>query len=179
MNSERGDTLVEVLVAIALLGVVIAAAMRMMTVGQAAILNNVERTQVQSQMTSQLNMIRYARDEYFRAERQPMSPGARDWMGIMNYVSPELINPDGCSQAREGFWLDTARFDGAAEDQVAVRPYGQSVPETVATPGDGLWVEARRQGNENYVDFVIKSCWSTSNSNGQQEAKTAMRLYVP
>ena len=58
MRRENGDTLVEVLIATTILATAVVAGLGIMNFGFGAVLNSIERTQVQAEITSQLSMAR-------------------------------------------------------------------------------------------------------------------------
>lgn len=180
-NPERGDTLVEVLIAIAVLSTAIVGGLGIMNFGYGIANNAVERTQVQASMNSQLSMISYARDAYIQAEQQPSSGGARAWQAIMSHVTNGAPNTSVCNgvtpQPSGGFYIkeDIATFDTAS-----VTAYNGTAATTLALPGSGMWIEGRKAGGAvNYVDFYVKSCWSAVGAGSDQMSRTVMRLYVP
>ncbi len=179
---ERGDTLVEVLIAVAILSLVVVGALQVMSAGQAVALNGVERTQVQSILSSQLNLIRYFRDEYIRADNQPTTPAAQDWAAVVGRFAGSTINPSPCSGAvRNGFYIAENYAAAAPVGQFTMTPYTYSAANGVPALGNGVWVEAQQviAGSSSFVDFVAKACWDPVGSGTKQESKIVMRLAVP
>jgi len=180
---ERGDTLIEVLVAITVLSAVIVGGLWIMNFGYSIANNAVERTQVQATMNGQLALISYARDAYLRANQQPTDAGSQMWQAI----SAKIVNGAGNNNphcngtapapGNNSFYLND---NLASLGTASVVNYSGAAATTLAAPGAGMWVEARRAGGSiPYVDFYVKACWQAIGSAPQQEARTVMRLYVP
>lgn len=183
-NSERGDTLVEVLIATAILGAAIVGGLTIMNFGYSIASNAVERTQVEATMNSQLSLIRYARDGYLRANQQATDPASRLWVQINSKattgVSSETVCTGSTPAPTNGFYV---RDDFATLGNTgSVVDYSGTVANGLARPGTGMWVEARKSRDADttvkYIDFYVKACWEAVGSNPQQEARTVMRLYV-
>jgi Tfp pilus assembly protein PilV len=181
MVRERGDTLVEVLIAVTILSAAIVGGLAIMNHGYSLASNAVERTQVQATMEGQLSIIRYARDAYIRAGEQPTDAGSRLWDGMQTYVTTGASSQAVCNgntpQPQNGFWLrDTLNN----LDEASVNNYSGTVATALATPGQGMWLEARRSGGSlPYIDFYVKACWQGIGNVAQQEARSVLRLYVP
>jgi Tfp pilus assembly protein PilV len=65
-SKQRGDTLVEALMAIVIISVVIVGAMTMMSRGLAVAQIALEHSQTRLMINSQLEMLRFARDSYLK-----------------------------------------------------------------------------------------------------------------
>lgn len=180
MRHESGDTLVEVLIATAILGAAVVAGLGIMNFGFGVILNSIERTQVQASVNSQLSLIQYARDAYVRAGRQGTVPGGPAvWQAILDNTtatySNSVCNGSGGPATAVGNKPFYVNDDGSA--------YTAGVPASatsVPAAGNGLWVEAvRPTPSTNYIDFYVKACWTPAAGSNHQESRSAMRLYVP
>src|SRR5262245_49800310 len=79
-NKNRGDTLVEVLVSVAILGLVIIGAVTLMSRGLAAAQTALEHSQVRLLVSGQYEMLRQLRDEYVR---DPNSTAGQLWHSIV------------------------------------------------------------------------------------------------
>jgi len=182
IRPERGDTLIEVLIATAILGAAIVGGLTAMNYGYAIANNAVERTQVEGTMNSQLSYIRYARDGFIRANKQAVDGPSKMWAAIMSRVTSGASSQAVCNgtapQAVNGFYI---RDDFTNLNETSVIAYDGTSATTLAEPGGGMWLEGRRVSTSavQYVDFYAKACWQSIGSNPQQEARTVMRLYVP
>ncbi len=180
MNRESGDTLVEVLIATAVLAAAVVGGLGIMNFGFGLILNSIERTQVQAGINSQLSLIQYARDAYVRADRDgTVAGGPAVWQAVLDNATSSYskdvctgVGVPATNSGRNPFYI---KDDGTA--------YQAGVPATATsapTAGSGLWVEAVRPSvTTNYIDFYVKACWQPSAGTTNQESRSAMRLYVP
>lgn len=175
-QTERGDTLVEVLMAVVLISVVIVGAMTMMTRGLAAAQVALEHSQVRLSVNSQIEMLRFARDSYLTSAT---SASGVQWQAIITASNANAITYDATCNvtgSKQGFYLTK---NGS---QVTRSNYTPNTPAIVSTPGSGLWIESVLSPSGTtpaYVDFVIRACWQGSGSAGQQRTVTAVRLYDP
>ena len=179
MNRERGDTLIEVLIATAILAAAVVGGLGIMNFGFGVILNAVERTQVQAAVTSQISLARFARDEDVRDRAGLGGAGGTLWNDILarastNYTSSVCDPATGAPAPGDNpFYINE---DGSAITTAGV----PATPTAVPTAGNGLWVEAHRpSATTTYVDVYVKACWRPSAGSTSQEAKSVVRLYVP
>jgi len=182
---ERGDTLVEVLIATAILGAAVVAGLGAMNYGFGLILNAIERTQVQASVNSQLALVQYARDEYLRAQRDPAgSLGAGIWQQIVDRTATGY-NQGVCTANAAPATDDAANKPFYINDQgTALVPAPPAAATATPFAGQGLWVEAVKSADpavarSNYIDIYVKACWKPIVGNTNQEARTVMRLYAP
>ena len=180
-RNQRGDTLVEVLMAIVVLSMVIVGAVTVMTRGLKASQLAVEHTQVRMQINSQMEMLRYLRDSY---ATDPTSAGGQRWSGLFTgsplYASATASTYSdtvcGVSPGKTGFYLTQSAGN------VTVTQFNPvTQPATSAIPGQGLWIEMTRSTGISpaYVDIMIKACWSGIGDSTDQRSVTAIRLYDP
>jgi type II secretory pathway pseudopilin PulG len=175
---ERGDTLIEVIFATAVLSLIIVIALSVMNAGTAQAERAVEGTFVRQGIDSQTAMLRFARDAYVDKEAgaDVLWSGPN---GILNQRSSSILDfsqlattqPNCKPTNNKAFWLDT---QGGL---VTVNTIF-SAPTTYAAPGNGMWIEATPTGTANYVDFYIYACWSAPNGVGNSTSGTVVRLYV-
>lgn len=183
MRRQSGDTLVEVLIATAILSVAVVGGLGMMNFGFGTILNSIERTQVQAGINSQFSLIQYARDEYVRASRDgTVTGGPAVWQAIIDNAT-DTYSTDVCTSAgapatnasRNPFYI---RDDGSVYEPLQFTPT-PAVPTGVPTAGIGLWVEVvRPTTTTNYIDIYVKACWPPAAGVANQESRSAMRLYT-
>jgi len=201
-KSQRGDTLIEVLVAIAVLGALIAVAYAVMNRGFASTQNSLDRTSTQALINGQASMLR-------AAHARAANGDSTSWdaivalvpTGVSSYTSPSSDPTangkaviDGCTSSfsnfdQWNFYFDVNRTDGIDPMLPKKIDYG-ATPDLArkgTTPklGDGIWVEGHgyKPGvNEDLYVFYIKSCWMPTYSAGNNvssQAKTVVRLYAP
>ena len=178
---QRGDTLVEVLMAIVVLSMVIVGAITLMTRGIKASQLAVEHTQVRMEINSQMEMLRYLRDAYVT---DPASTAGQRWNSLFS-GTPTYANTTASaysdtvcevSSNKTGFYL--AQTGGT----VVVNQFDAAQqPATHAVAGRGLWIEITRSSGISpaYVDILFKACWSGIGDSADQRSVTALRLYDP
>lgn len=174
-NKQTGDTLVEVLLSIVILGAVIVASITIMNRGLTAAQTSVEHSQVRLVINSQYEMLRKARDDYIK---DPASANGQTWAAIVTAIPPSatLSYNDTCTvnQPGEDFYLTQTAT------QIQRQLYNDTQATLVPSPGQGMWIEAKKSDTalKPFVDFVIRACW-TGPGTGQQRTVTAVRLYDP
>jgi prepilin-type N-terminal cleavage/methylation domain-containing protein len=180
-RNQRGDTLVEVLMAIVVLSMVIVGAITVMSRGLKASQLAVEHTQVRLQINAQQEMLRYLRDGYLS---DPNSTAGQTWKGLFGgaplYANTTATNYNDAScsvtAGKNGFYL--TQTGGV----VGVNAFNASnKPAAYALPGQGMWIEMTRSTGISpaYVDVVFRACWSGIGDSADQQAVTVIRLYDP
>jgi len=184
-RDTRGDTLIEVLLAMAILTVMIVGAIGVMNFGAANNQTAVEHSQVRSAINGQTAMLQYLRDDYMVQFGQPLAGSAgAEWATIigpsyLNTGAMPAIDDASCApiNAAKAFYLDGNALNPAG----TVTKYTGALPATYAQPGQGLWVEAFRvvgtNPSEAAVDFLIRGCWSATYNAPLQQETTITRLY--
>lgn len=179
---QRGDTLVEVLMAIVIMSVIIVGTLTIMSRGLASGQLSVEHSQVRLHVNGQLDLLTYLRDQYLI---DPNSAAAATWKQILDNTNTQPFEYDGTcapTPAKLGP-TNTTFYLTKAAGVVTRQPFNPALtPATIAIPGRGLWVEARnalQATNPPYVDLVIRACWAASGGLGEQLTVTAIRLYTP
>jgi len=173
---QRGDTLVEVLMAIVIMSMVIVGALTIMSRGLAAAQIALEHSEVRLSINSQIEVLRFARDSYIKNNTDP---SAAQWSAIVAASNANPITYDSSctvSSGKQPFYMTK---NGT---QVTRNVYTPSTPTTVAVPGKGLWIETVLSPSgisPAYIDFVIRACWQGAGSSTNQQAVTAQRLYDP
>jgi len=181
-RNQRGDTLVEVLMAIVVLSMVIVGAITVMSRGLKASQLAVEHTQVRMQINSQLEMLRYLRDSY---ESDHNSQAGQTWTGLFGgsptYANTTTTNYNDTSCAnvttgKTGFYL-TQTTGTVSVNQFNIN----NKPSSYAQPGQGMWIEMTRSSGISpaYVDIMVRACWSGIGDSADQQAVTVLRLYDP
>ncbi len=184
-TNQRGDTLIEVLLAMALLAIVTLALHSVMNRGLADMQLALERTSVRTAMTGQSNILRALRDDYMAQKTAPApgTPGVL-WAKILqsvgdggylntNSAQKPTFNETTCNATNKAFYLT---HDGSG---IKLQDYTNQPAVSYAQPGAGLWVEAYPRGDVSpqAVDVMIRGCWSALGDKGLVHETTTMRLY--
>ncbi len=176
-RNQKGDTLVEVLVSVAVLGLVVVGAITIMTRGLSAAQTALEHSQVRLIITSQNEMLKRLRDDY---TTDPSSAAGQLWHTIVassNNSSPSY--GDNCSVSSDK--QSTAFYLDKQPTGITRSTYSSStLPSGLPTPGSGFWIEPSKSTSVQppYMDFVIRACWQGIGGINQRTV-TAVRLYDP
>lgn len=186
-QAERGDTLVEVTVAMAVLGLMLAASLAVINRGLMGVSNAVERTSVRASLSSQAELLRYVFDD-------PVTNKAT----YDKILDPKRTKPNnnlgqsGC-KIGGGFYLSVGNgalpvemheLNQADTDHLANNVYGQ--PEAAGdNKGNslGIWIEGDKhdaQGDmPGYIDFYVRACWTphAAQQPGSGRMESNVRVY--
>lgn len=175
-HKMRGDTLVEVLLAIMILATVIVGSITIMNRGLIAAQTALEHSQVRLAINSQLEMLRQIRDEY---ARDKTTANALTWKAVIDAApdSGTLGYQAGCtsSQPTTDFYLS------ATATQISRNAYNDAPAPNTPLAGQGLWVEAKKSNGVSpaFLDIVLRACWKGIGSSTFERTVTAVRLYDP
>lgn len=192
--SERGDTLVEVMFAIAVFAFVASGSLAVMNRGVQTTQRSLEITQVRQVMNDQAESLRYIQQNALAGD----STDASLWGTLLSstYTEPSA-SPFGLNAS--GQCPSSAANLGASYHPFVIDPETMSIKNTnlfgdsssVAYPQIthntggaftgtyGLWVEAVQPvSTSNFVDFNIRACWDAPGSTVPVTLGTLVRLYV-
>lgn len=185
--NQRGDTLIEVLLSIAIMSMVIVGGSILMNFGMQNAINSVEHTQVRNSIVGQSELLRYLRDN---AEAGGNDNTSTTWNtqlrtggSFVTTAPPTAVNGCSPSGGRQAFYLTVAYNGEDNRPTITVRNYPGSISDSrpYAIPGRGMWLEgvASSSGVERpYIDFHIRACWQGSGGGDyQQQSNTVVRLY--
>ncbi len=188
MTKQRGDTIIEVLVAIVVLSTVLVISYGIMTRGFANGQIALERTETQAMLNAQATILRTVRDTS-QSQKEETGVDTSEWSAVLNLTrnAPASGIPasavEGCSHPTNAqFYFQPS----AANPMMPIENTTQLVNssyiriKSFPTYGDGMWVEGYKvstAGSQVYYDFYIKSCWYTPYGGDQQMMRTTVRLY--
>ncbi len=186
-QAERGDTLVEVTVAMAVLGLMLAASLAVINRGLMGVSNAVERTSVRASLSSQAELLRYVFDDPVTNKE------AYKW--ILDHTGSNVnLGQNGCEIGGGGFYLSVNNKTGtppveihelnqAGTTDLANNVYGQ--PEAGDDKGNsqGIWIEGDKHdgkdGMPGYIDFYVRACWTphAAQQPGSGRMESNVRVY--
>ena len=188
---ERGDTLVEVTVAMAVLGLMLAASLAVINRGLMGVSNAVERTSVRASLSSQAELLRYVFDD-------PVT-NKDVYDKILSRTQPNNnLGQNGCEIGNNsGFYLsvnnktgtppvEMHELDPAKTQQLADNVYGQPEAGEVGNNSGvsrGIWIEGDKhdaQGDmPGYIDFYVRACWTphAAQQPGSGRMESNVRVY--
>jgi type II secretory pathway pseudopilin PulG len=193
---NHGDTLIEVLFAMAVFSLVAVSSMSIMNQGTATSQRALEITLVRQEMNAQAETLRFINASYIMRYESgktsyPDTP-ADEWIKIKAKADSSVSKLDiECRIPDDGFVLNThtAKF---ANPSGSSRPKGATTfsqvvyNANVITAVEGIWIEAIKSSNgdvpenrANYVDFHIRACWASPGQSVPMTLGTIVRLYEP
>ncbi len=191
---QRGDTIIEVLLAVTVFSLVSVGTMMVMNQGTSSAQRALEITLVKEQIDSQAEALRAAQQAY--AVDKTSDEGST-WTQITNInsgngtgsVPPASGNqcPDNYSgtsvfamNGRTAGIIQGAQLLGAGATNAP--PYSQVTynNDDSAQNVYGLWIESgKSSGAPLAYDFTIHACWYSVGTNKPMELQTVVRLYDP
>ena len=190
-QAERGDTLVEVTVAMAVLGLMLAASLAVINRGLMGVSNAVERTSVRASLSSQAELLRYVFDD-------PVT-NKEAYKAILGRTKPNNnLGQNGCEIGNGGFYLSVGggtspveihKLNPAGTTELANNVYGQ--PEAAGDKSGngndnslGIWIEGdkhdgQKDGMPGYIDFYVRACWTphAAQQPGSGRMESNVRVY--
>lgn len=176
-SSEQGDTLVEVLVALSVLAIVVVGAFSLMNKGVAQMYDSMERAEVRQLLNKQIELLNYARDQYFQKDDATADVNAvMLWQSMESAASAATIPAlDNCTDTSGGFSIQ-----GSAQTNVQfVSGVAHAVASGFPAPDNGIWIQkiSTPGAPVPYVDFYVRACWMQGSSPVMQVESSVVRLY--
>lgn len=201
---DRGDTLIEVLFAIAVFSLVAVSSLSIMNQGMATAQRALEITLVRQEINAQAETLRFLNASYIQAYKlgsSSYSGQAGEWSKIRSRaLSTTTISDLGeCTPPpNSSFILNTRKAEyvsptvpgrPVAVDMLPQSTFSQVVYDTnnVVTSAQGIWIEAigsesstdPNEANAGYIDFHIRACWDSPGQSMPVTLGTIVRLYEP
>ena len=201
-TTDRGDTLIEVMFAVAVFALIAVTSLALMNQGMATSRRAVEITTVRAQIDAQAETLRFLQtayvneyypgltynltdatstpaEEYYRIVQRVDSTGSASKFGSRPCDSPPsnsfVLNARTARvQTNYAFFKKPTNATAA---QVIYDPATNNLTES-----NGIWVEgvrAARTGNSGYIDFHIRGCWDAAGVKTPMNLGTIVRLYEP
>jgi type II secretory pathway pseudopilin PulG len=204
--NESGDTIIEVLFAVAVFAMVAVGSLAIMNQGTATAQRSLEITLVRQQLDAQAEAIRYVHQAYiasYQGSGSSPTGTAAEWIKMTNKATGKgadsasdfgLTNGTTCPDRAPGqrpFILDarTATVWGSTPDMsppdgASLPPFSQVIynDDSSVSRAYGLWVEAVPSTNSTgpgFVDFHIRACWDAPGGSAPMTLGTIVRLYEP
>jgi type II secretory pathway pseudopilin PulG len=202
-KQQRGDTIIEVLFAVAVFAMVAVGSLSIMNQGTATAQRSLEITLVRQQIDAQAEAIRYIHHAYvaaYQRDSTPPSDGiAGEWKkmtdkGVATASTFGSTSNGACPTqlpSAQSFIVNARTATIATSSPAMVAPPGVSLPpfaqviyntDSSIAYAYGLWVEAVPSVSSNgpgFVDFHIRACWDGPGSSVPMTLGTIVRLYEP
>ncbi len=203
-RNERGDTIVEVLFAVAVFAMVAVGSLSIMNQGTATAQRALEITLVRQQIDAQAEAIRYIHQSYVAGFQKGGTPTgtAAEWIKMTQDRAEDSASDFGqidtngrCPAQVPGqnpFIINARQAKVSTTKPTMSPPANGSLPpfSQVAYNDDGvsikaaygMWVEAvpsKDTSIPGFVDFHIRACWDSPGSSAPVTLGTIVRLYEP
>lgn len=195
-HSYRGDTLIEVMLAITVFSLIVVSSLAIMNQGLYTAQRSSEISLVRSQIDSQAEALRFLNASYVNAfigeGADYGNTPAGEWKKIVSDTN-NLVNSvsdfgaigTSCpSPVSESFIINTKRANIYTNSINNASTFSRVVYDTndIVTSAQGIWIEAYRSAAINksgYVDFHIRACWDSPGQATPVTLGTIVRLYEP
>lgn len=198
INRNRGDTIIEVMLAITIFSLIIVSSLAIMNQGLYTAQRSLEISLVRSQIDSQAEALRFLNSSYINAFRGETanygSTPAAEWKKIVsdsnnlvNSVSDFGVSGNSCpNPVAQSFVINTKKATLYTSSINRASTFSRinydSNDNITNTSVQGIWIEALRSNANNhsgYVDFHIRACWDSPGQSAPVTLGTIVRLYEP
>lgn len=191
MLNQRGDTIIEVVLAFAVFSMVSIGAMTIMGQGSNTAQRALEITQVRQYIDSQAQALRAAQQAHTAAggvattewRKIALTGAANDSQKyadetrcpVENDITGSFImNPDNAAAVTTGSWF--------RDINAATAPPYAKVTTSSGVEAHGMWIERSFDEGGNgpdSFDFVVRACWFGAGLSTPLQLETSVRLYEP
>ena len=184
-RAERGDTLVEVTVAMAVLGLMLAASLAIINRSLMGVSNAVERTSIRASLNTEVELLRYIFDD------QVTNKNLVDDI-VSKTQSGQKVEGRGCEIGTNSFTLYDTGNQAAPVAKNELDPDDKVAEHVGGKPGiskqgqhNGIWIEGDKHpggaGNSmpGYIDFYVRACWTpyAAQQPGSGRMEANVRVY--
>lgn len=181
-RSQRGDTIIEVILAVSLLSLVTVSAFTVMQRATSTAYDALERSAVRLRLNGQIELLNYFRDSYASAVASGTAIAgtpAEKWVTIVAQPNAPVPSLTTCAAPSGSFYLNRTTT-GTIEYQVVTGSI--SAAAGMPSPGNGLWIASvdtsSSSPKKKYQEFYVVACWPTT-TKGEQRMSSVVRLYDP
>lgn len=206
---NRGDTIVEVIVAFAVFSMLAVAGLSLMNQGTATAQRTLEIDLVRQQIDSQADALRFINRELASGNSRVQNTWkdvivsrALDTSGsaVSNALTPfdEIADSQAClpvDRNQNAFAIDIndipdLLISGSSNEAVSITlledikssvTYSKigKISEGLSTEAQGIWIVAVKGDSGKYFDFHIRACWISPGQAAPMKLGTIVRLYEP
>ncbi|MBI3889871.1 type II secretion system protein [Candidatus Saccharibacteria bacterium] len=184
---EKGDTIIEVLFAIAVFSLIAVGGLSIMNQGTALAQRALEINLVRQQIDTQSEAIRYINQSYVADFGKNGTP-TQLWnqVAVNNAVSSaadfDAIVVDGrCVLPAKAFAIDTTKMatNPLLSPTATPATYSKIRYDAPLPRAEGIWVQAVKRSGTGFYDFHIRACWDSPGRSSPMTLGTIVRLYEP
>lgn len=190
---SRGDTIIEVMLAITIFAMLSVGALTLMNRGVASAQDALETTLVRQQIDGQAETLRFLHQAYMLNPNAPAGSASvfKDIKTNKKATAASEFGSNGSGGScingipSTGFALNpgTAKIILDKPEPMAGNDAPAYAQLTEDTKAYGIWIEAvegqAEPGSPNFYDFHIRACWNAAVSSVPRTLGTIVRLYVP
>jgi type II secretory pathway pseudopilin PulG len=208
-RQQGGDTIIEVLFAVAVFAMVAVGSLSIMNLGTATAQRSLEISLVRQQIDAQAEALRFIHQSYIAAYQKEgggvPTGTAVEWQKMTNKTTGK--GADGASAfgaiteqgtcptsvpGQKPFILNARKAAVGNSSPAMASPAGSSLPpfaqvfyndDSSINQAYGIWIEAVPSttipGEPGFVDFHIRTCWDGPASSAPMTLGTIVRLYEP
>lgn len=193
---QRGDTIIEVLLAVVIFGLATVSALALVNSATATSQRSLESTLVRQEIESQIELLKFTHNAYLASGGSSSYAPSEAWRDISAAADTRQASNfgvDSCvygvrvgANTKERFLINPA--DGKKSTNMNVLNPETFAKVTIADDGslvsEGIWVEAVKSptppsGQVGYIDFHVRACWSSMGLSSPMTLGTIVRLYEP
>lgn len=178
MIRQRGDTIIEVILAVSIFSLVAVGAMTIMNSGLAMVQRSLEITLVRQQIDSQAEMLRFVHD---RARADSTGSYKTLWDNIVLVTNPtQLLSVSECPASISN---SIALMESGSEikkvSSYVGRPATYAKVEGTESQGISIQLVKVNDGAAYAYDAYIQACWDSPGSSKPVTMGTIVRIYDP
>lgn len=203
-QKNRGDTLIEVLFAVAVFSFIAVGGLSIMNQGMATSQRALEISLVRNEIDSQAETLRFLNASYVSAYQTGVNYSADTPAGQWSIITSNLATTDNASDfsmsicpsssaslRSNSFILNTRSakvLSLSATNFESAKTFSQVIYNNKQVSiAEGVWIEAvksnnvvgNNQSNSGYIDFNIRACWDSPGQKMPVTIGTIVRLYEP
>lgn len=184
---ERGDTIIEVLFAIAVFSLIAVGGISIMNQGTALAQRALEINLVRQQIDGQAEALRYLNQAYVADFGKNGKP-TEQWNKVTVSAVGSALHFDNmtvsgkCANPPAGaFAIDVTKLAANPLLAPTATPatYAKVRYDGALPVAEGIWVQAVKAAGNNFYDFHIRACWVTPGRATPMTLGTIVRLYEP
>ena len=198
---KKGDTLIEVILAMSIFAALMVGALYLMNSGLARAQTTLQITMARNLMDSQAELLRFSNAAFIAnyPNSIPANSAASRWQ---SYISETRIASDlsDCSDKSHSFIINPVNGEKQTDNSlksadtfpmivydlppnvnnnVNNNDSNHIMPKNNYNEARGIWIQAVQGASSKFYDFHIRACWSPAGSSHPITLGTIVRLYVP
>lgn len=187
---KKGDTLIEVTLAVAVFSMVMVVGIGAMNGGMARTQASLQLSLARDAMNSQAETLRYINNIYLNKYASGSGDMFSKWREITAKAKTSATRLNNCPADQTAFDAlnaiavnvnnPSSRLITGDGQITPANTYPQLIVNGTTTTSQGMWIEVvRPPARSGYYDFHIRACWIAPGNNTPTTLGTIVRLYDP